>query len=59
MAPSTKVGDMANATKPRRHMTLRVPFETYAEVRDLALSTGLPMAEVVRRAIHRTDKETR
>ena len=42
-------------------MTLRVPFETYAEVRDLALSGGVPMAEVIRRAItdNRTDDRSK
>ena len=48
---------MAESATARRFMTLRVPFETYAEVRDLALSSGVPMAEVIRRAI-RTDNHT-
>lgn len=49
---------MKESATARRFMTIRVPYETYAEVRDLAIIRGVSMAEIIRRAAT-TAKETR
>lgn len=49
---------MKESPTARRYMTIRVPYGTYAQVRDLAISEGITMAEVIRRATTDHESET-